>query len=648
MRKLQFFIALFLIWTSSYSQQTEIDSLQNLFSNIKSDSLLLSEFVKKANYYRNRNSDIHLFIIHKGLEKTQALNDEKNTANFKRELGIFYRKKGNLDSAIVNYQYALDIHKIENDSININIVKSSLANVYKAKGNYQKSIQYFNDIISYFDGKGDNFLMRKLITQFNLSGVYINMKEWKTADTLLETIYNTPLANKNKRLLRAVAINLCATKQEINELDNAFFYGKIAEKLENNTRSLADLKMNLGSIFEKKKNFSKANEYFLEGLNFYHKLKSDTGIALAYNNLGNNAIAWKKYQLAENYLVKAKKILEKGKNLKSYSHNQKMLANLYEKTGNFKKSLNYLKKDVILTDSILGIEKQKAIANLEVKFETEKVKRDKDILEKKAEILVLENEKNKTLFYTSIIIIILILVSGIFYYARLKVKKQAALTSLELKETQKRLSLEKQYKNSELRALKAQMNPHFIFNAMNSIQSLILKDNKHEAYTYLTKFASLLRENLNISEKSFVDFEEELSLLEKYLELEKLRFKQDLEYEIKGDELIDDIKIPSMIIQPFVENAIKHGLIHKTEGIKKIFIDFSLAEVLTCTIIDNGIGFEASKFINQRNGKSTSFSTKSIKEKLQFLEEYYKMNIGFAYEDIPNGTKVIIKIPYKR
>ena len=103
-----------------------------------------------------------------------------------------------------------------------------------------------------------------------------------------------------------------------------------------------------------------------------------------------------------------------------------------------------------------------------------------------------------------------------------------------------------------------------------------------------------------------------------------------------------------MIIQPFVENAIKHGLIHKTDGTKKLKIEFTLSDVFECIITDNGIGFNASQKINKNNGKETSFSTKSIKEKLQFLEEYYKMNIGFSYQDIKNGTQVIIKIPYKK
>ncbi|MHB0753913.1 sensor histidine kinase [Polaribacter sp. M15] len=200
---------------------------------------------------------------------------------------------------------------------------------------------------------------------------------------------------------------------------------------------------------------------------------------------------------------------------------------------------------------------------------------------------------------------------------------------------------------SKLETLQSQMNPHFTFNALNSIQNLVLKGKKQDAYNYLTKFSSLLRENLMLSNKSFVYFDEELSIIKKYLELEKLRFQNGFTYKITGAETIDNVKIPTMIIQPFIENAINHGLLHKTDGIGKIEIKFYLKETLKCVIIDNGIGIEASTIINTKNNRTKkSFSTNSISSKLKILKDHYKTNIGYKYEKIENGTKVIINIPY--
>ncbi|WP_348727121.1 sensor histidine kinase [Tenacibaculum sp. 190130A14a] len=237
------------------------------------------------------------------------------------------------------------------------------------------------------------------------------------------------------------------------------------------------------------------------------------------------------------------------------------------------------------------------------------------------------------------------------YFRVLNFKKEALLSEKkdELEMAYVALEARKQSElaHLQLKSLKAQMNPHFMFNAMNSIQNLVLKGDKQEAYNYLTKFSSLIRENLNMSEKSFVSFEEELSLLQKYLELEKLRFREDFEYVIKGIEQVYDIKVPSMIIQPFVENSIKHGLLHKLNGVKKVKITFKVEDVFTCIIEDNGVGIAASKEINRRNqNQNNSFSTKAIQDRLSLLKDYYKTDIGFYYQQVKEGTKVIIKIPY--
>ncbi|WP_095070722.1 LytS family sensor histidine kinase [Tenacibaculum jejuense] len=147
--------------------------------------------------------------------------------------------------------------------------------------------------------------------------------------------------------------------------------------------------------------------------------------------------------------------------------------------------------------------------------------------------------------------------------------------------------------------------------------------------------------------KSFVSFHEELLLLEKYLELEELRFRGNFEYKIIIENEKEAIKIPSMIIQPFVENAIKHGLLHKKNGVKKLTLHFLIKEVLECVIIDNGIGIMASRKINEQNKVAkVSLSTNLIQDRLLLLKDYYKTDIGFHYEKVNEGTKVKIKIPY--
>jgi ligand-binding sensor domain-containing protein len=205
---------------------------------------------------------------------------------------------------------------------------------------------------------------------------------------------------------------------------------------------------------------------------------------------------------------------------------------------------------------------------------------------------------------------------------------------------------------SKLIAIQSQMNPHFIFNSMNSIQDLVLKGDISNSYTYITKFSNLVRKTLNYSDKEFIDFEQEIKLLELYLSLEKLRFKESLTYTIDIQN-IEDIQIPPMLIQPFIENALLHGLLHK-EGNRKLGISFQLKETLICEITDNGIGREKSKEIKSRQlSEHESFAVGAIKNRFEILTKHYPGSLGFHYEDLidnnlmPLGTKVTISIPFK-
>jgi hypothetical protein len=204
---------------------------------------------------------------------------------------------------------------------------------------------------------------------------------------------------------------------------------------------------------------------------------------------------------------------------------------------------------------------------------------------------------------------------------------------------------------SKLTAIQSQMNPHFIFNSLNSIQDLVLKGDIDNSYSFITKFSNLVRRTLSYSEKEFIDFDQELKLIELYLSLEKLRFKESLHYTIETNG-IEDIQVPPMLIQPFIENALLHGLLHKT-GTKKLSVNFELKDVLICEITDNGVGRVKSREIKVRQRSDhESFSENAIKKRFEILERHFGGKFGFTYVDLEEngevqGTKVILKIPVR-
>ncbi|MBG6129075.1 sensor histidine kinase YesM [Aquimarina sp. EL_43] len=235
------------------------------------------------------------------------------------------------------------------------------------------------------------------------------------------------------------------------------------------------------------------------------------------------------------------------------------------------------------------------------------------------------------------------------YFKKLNIRneKKLELAYKELKESKKtELAL------LQLKSLRSQMNPHFIFNSLNSIQDLILQQNTDSSYDYVVLFSQLVRNTLNYSNKNFIAIDKELEFLEVYLQLEKLRFEDDFTYTIQHTNT-EGLLVPSLIVQPFIENALIHGLLHK-EGKKQLTIDFTFTDHLLCTITDNGIGRKEAKKIQERQGgRHESFALEAIKQRLEILKEQYGTAVGYHVQDLydnklATGTKVEIRMPYKK
>ncbi|ARN78458.1 hypothetical protein BST97_10930 [Nonlabens spongiae] len=217
------------------------------------------------------------------------------------------------------------------------------------------------------------------------------------------------------------------------------------------------------------------------------------------------------------------------------------------------------------------------------------------------------------------------------------------------------LKREKEFINLKLENLRSQMNPHFVFNALNSIQEYILKNQRSQAGEYLGKFADLIRTYLDHSVKGRISLQEEIDSLKMYLELEQLRFEDRLSYkiDINVNEDATRICIPTMLIQPYVENALKHGLLH-VEGERRLSILFCDAETdkeaIICSIDDNGIGRKKARELQEKK-RHKPFATKATGDRISLLnyvlEKEASVHITDKYDgEKPQGTIVCIKIPY--
>jgi len=247
-----------------------------------------------------------------------------------------------------------------------------------------------------------------------------------------------------------------------------------------------------------------------------------------------------------------------------------------------------------------------------------------------------------------IILAVLFLVSivlGIVKWRSKEIRKKERLNA----------GFQKQLAELEMEALRAQMNPHFIFNSLNSINNFILKNESEQASDFLVKFSRLVRQVLNNSRNKYVTLTDEIKALTLYVELEQLRFTYRFDYQINCDENLDmdTVMVPPLIIQPYVENAIWHGLMHKEDKGKLSILIHRDSELLRFEILDDGIGREKSKGYKSKYGSEKKSMGLSItKDRISVLNRLYNLEADMKIVDLydkdnqPVGTRVIVKIPH--
>jgi hypothetical protein len=312
------------------------------------------------------------------------------------------------------------------------------------------------------------------------------------------------------------------------------------------------------------------------------------------------------------------------------------LSELFEESGNNQKAFSHYKNYTRLKDELFTLENNKILAEMESRFESEKKKQQIELLENKNKL----NEKQA--FSTKII---LFGVSGFTIISLL-------LLLLFIRQNKLRAEHDKNRLLQKL--LRSQLNPHFIFNSLASVQNSIINQQPEMANRYLTRFSRLMRNILESSAQDFVTLEQEISTLENYLALQKIRFPDKFDYHFQVDEQLetDSIMISPMLVQPFIENAIEHGFKQKdTPGFLQVRFQL-INGVLVIEVEDNGIGRKKSGEIYRKDPKDyKSMATEIIRQRIKALNKNLKRKITFNIVDLTDaqsnasGTRVVFEVP---
>lgn len=577
---------------------------------------------------------------------TRALEPGRNKTITAKENALAFETLGDInlfwqqpDLAVDNYKRSLQ------NAANIN-VSIKLAKAFAQNKNYQESISTYQNLleknlsayqkVEVYEGLGDTY---KAIDK----GVKSVFNYQKALDVARANKITPKITNLNSKIGEAYA-----QSGDLNEAEEYFDNSLKLAKKENKQRAVSE-KNKVADFYNQNREYDKEiqlREETLEELDAIGQEATTDDKALTPQRqnykIANAFVAQEKYEQAIPYLEKSIAEANKKEDLVVKKDAMRKLSEIYRDIGEYDKATESYQRYVDVVDE-LYVKKEQEISQA-ARF-------SREITQKQNRIISLENdrklnesryklafenqelvERNATIqkwVIISLVVIVLLLIFAA--YSQFKNVKQQKFANNLL----------------ALKSLRSQMNPHFIFNALNSVNSFIAVNDERTANKYLTDFSLLMRSVLENSEEDFIPLEKEIELLELYVKLEHFRFKDKFDYKFSVDGTINlnEFAIPPMLLQPYVENAVWHGLRYKEQkGLLEI--DFKKIDNKTVKIIiqDDGIGRTKSKeFKTENQKKQKPKGMGNTQKRIAILNEMYKDKVGVTVEDVfenSEGTRV--------
>ncbi len=659
--KLQILSLLFLLFVSSVPvrAQSKIDSLLARLKTTPAGQEKIDLYEKLSLHYiavedqdfvRARSYTDSIKLL------SEKLHSRKGHFQALYGYGLIAYAHGNYAQAQEHLQAVIDYSKAQGDTVRLSEGFYHLAVVDMYLGNYDKSLAALYRLLEN-EEKGND--PRKVGMLLNVIGI-VHDRTNKFNEAVNAYIQAGEMFKKANLSIR-YGISL-------QNLANIYLaqkkYGQAGKAYKEALRIAEEAKLpdlvgvvlgNLGRLYVARNEYAQALTHHRRALVIWRQLTQKQSLTSCLINLGNTSVKLKQYAQASTYLNEALRIaLEIKVDLLMYDVYSAIQA-LHLEQNDFKQAYHFYSLANEMKDSLFTESKIKEVNELQAKHETEKKDKQIALLAKEKAIQTQETQRQATLKKSLIggLLLITIIALLVIFLLRQKMSNQKIL-SVKNQEIQES-DLKREIGELEMKALRAQINPHFIFNSMNSINTMILSGDADGASHYLAKFSKLIRLILENSESNSVSLHNELAMLESYIQLENLRFKGRINYSIKVTETIDreNTNLPSMVLQPFVENAIWHGLMHKQSDVKGL-INIAIAEeddMLLCTIEDNGVGREHAVKLEEKSMlKTKSMGVHITENRLRLLNKSRSTKLIHITDlkdsyDNASGTRVDIRIP---
>ncbi len=612
-----------------YSKISKKKSIQKRASSYNS-------LIDSANVYVKRDAEKSIQFITEAL--SESVSTDQNSDAYET-LADVYMYWNQFDLAVTNYEISLQSNSTNNK-------KLKLANALRLNKNYQESLLAYSEIreselsnyqkVELHEGIGD---VNKSINKYN-EAIEAYQKGLKIAQKHLITPKITDLNSK--------IAEVYAASGNLSEAQGFYSNSLNLASKENKKRALEE-KVKVADFQNVNQSYDDEIELRKEAVKDIKEIEEDEEILDNSSPLtpqkqnykiGNAYTLQKNYEEAISYLEKSIVEADKKEDLVVKKDATRRLSEVYDASGEYSKALETYKEYTKLVDQ-LYLKKEQEISqaarfNRDIANKQNRItslETDRQLNISQYELSSEQNKRQKLIIYSLIGGLLLLLLTAYLMYKYIKQQKLAN-NLLALK------------------SLRSQMNPHFIFNALNSVNSFIATNDERTANKYLSDFSQLMRSVLENSEEDFIPLEKEIELLELYTKLEHFRFKDKFDYSIIVDEnvSINEFQIPPMLLQPYIENAVWHGLRYKTEkGRLDINISQQSNDEIIITITDDGVGREKSKALKTENQqKQNSKGMGNIKKRVSILNEMYKDKVDVFIDDFQQaddtGTKVVVTV----
>jgi tetratricopeptide (TPR) repeat protein len=565
------------------------------FAKEKKDSLQMSTALNvqatALNFQGDFNSAIEYY--NRSLAINEARNDQKGIASILNNIGNIYRKQGNFPKATDCFFRSLQIKEQENDVRGVAISLGSLGVLFMEQKQYDEAIDYFNRCITYLE-KFDN-KMAIAGTLNNLGLIYADQGGLEKA---------IDIHNQSLRI-----------REEAN-----------------NQRGIAESLNNLGMINLELGKYTIAIDYFEQSLSISQESKDLDGEALALYNLGRVYAKEGQYIKAIDFGNKSLKLATEIGKIILKKDAYKLLYESNKALNRPNLALEMYEKHIQLRDSIYKEENKEELMRQKFQYDYEKqkalliadqVKKDA-IAEKK---LLEKQQKQNIIIILFVVCIIVIVGISWFIYKQRQAKYKYVIAQ------------------SELKVLRSQLKPHFVFNVLNSINTYILNEDSQSASRFLLSFSKVMRSALESMSQDMNNLQEEIDLLQKIVDLESLRLRKKINLVLNDDEDWAEYIIPAMILQPIIENAIVHGVENSPNDIEEISMQINTDNDLLSILVQNRHHGKFKEDSKNEDKKEKRFGFSITQERIKLMNEKYKIKGDLDIRFNEHYTEVRLTLP---